>query len=180
MQDRVIENPLTGLRVVFHRAADDTSGRTLVYEMFLPPGGAGVATHVHPRQAERVDVLHGSVLVRVGRQRPLLGPGGRINLPAGTPHGLRNVADDVAHVVCELRPALGFESLLETSFALAAAGRANGNGEPGLLHRAAIAHAHFDTVRRAFPPAPLQWVVLALAARLGRLLGHADSLPPPG
>ncbi|MGE5274224.1 MAG: cupin domain-containing protein [Verrucomicrobiota bacterium] len=166
------------MRIVFRRTADDTNGRAVVFEMFVPPNGRGFATHVHPRQEERVDVLHGTVGVRVGRQRRSVGPGGRITVPAGARHGFWNAGEDVAHVVCELRPALRFDSLLETMFALAVGGETRGRAEPRLFRRAVIANAHFDTVRAAFPPAWVQRVALGVAARAGRLLGHTH-LPPP-
>ena len=71
--------------------------------------------------------------------------------------------------MCEIRPALQFESLLETMFALAADGKTNRKGMPNLLRLAVIANAHFDTVQLPFPPAILQRIGLALGAPLGRL-----------
>ena len=65
---------------------------------------------------------------------------------------------------CEVRPALGFESLIETMFALAAAGKTSKKGMPNPFRLAVIA-AHFDTVRLPFPPALLQRISLALARR---------------
>jgi hypothetical protein len=70
--------------------------------------------------------------------------------------------------VCELRPALRFESLVETMFGLAADGKTSSRGLPGLLRLAVIAREHFDTVRVPFPPAWAQRAGLALAAPLGR------------
>ncbi len=72
----------------------------------------------------------------------------------------------------DVRPALGFESLIETMFTLAAAGKTNRKGMPNPLRLAVIAKAHFDTVRLPAPPAFLQRAGLALAAPLGRLLGY--------
>jgi hypothetical protein len=55
-----------------------------------------------------------------------------------------------------VRPALQFEELLETMFALAADGKTNRKGMPNPLRLAVIANAHFDTVRLPFPPAWMQ------------------------
>ena len=74
-----------------------------------------------------------------------------------------------------MRPALQFESLLETMFALAADGKTNRKGMPNLLRLAVIANAHFDTVCLPFPPAWMQKVGLALGAPVGRLLGYAPT-----
>jgi hypothetical protein len=80
--------------------------------------------------------------------------------------------------VCEVRPALQFEQLLETMFALAAEGKTNSKGMPKPLRLAVIARAHFDTVRLPFPPVFLQRAGLALAAPLGRLLGYGPTYTP--
>ena len=74
-----------------------------------------------------------------------------------------------------MRPALQFESLLETMFALAADGKTNRKGMPNPLRLAVIAHAHFDTVRLPFPPTVLQRIGLALGAPVGRLFGYGAS-----
>jgi hypothetical protein len=80
--------------------------------------------------------------------------------------------------VCEIRPALQFESLIETMFALAADGKTNRKGMPNLLRLAVIANAHFDTVRLPFPPAILQRIGLALGAPVGRAVGYRPVYVP--
>ncbi len=93
------------------------------------------------------------------------------------PHGF--VA--AAHVhPSQSRPALQFESLLETMFALAADGKTNSRGMPNPLRLAVIAKHHFDTVRLPFPPAWMQKVGLVLGAPLGRLVGYRPTCEPDG
>ena len=90
----------------------------------------------------------------------------------GTPHRFWNAGEDDVRFLCEVRPALDFESLIETMFALAAEGKTNRRGMPNPLRLAVVAKAHFNTVRLPFPPAWLQRAALALGAPLGRLLGY--------
>jgi mannose-6-phosphate isomerase-like protein (cupin superfamily) len=168
----VIENPLTGERIVFRKTSRDTGGQAVVIETFVQPNGFVAAAHVHPSQEERFEVLRGSVGFKIGRRKIVAGPRSRVTVPAGTPHKFWNAGDVEAQFVCEVRPALQFESLLETMFALAADGKTNRKGMPNLLRLAVIAHAHFDTVRLPFPPAILQRAGLALGAPAGRLLGY--------
>lgn len=176
-----LENPATGTRLVWRRTSSETGGRAVVVEVFLPPNGFVPALHVHPRQRQRVEVLGGSVGVQVARRRAVVGAGTRLTVPAGTPHRFWNAGEETAQVMTEITPALRFESLLETLFALAADGRTNAAGRPGPLQLAVTAAAHFDTVRLAFPPAPLQRLALALAAPLGRAHGYrAVHAPAPG
>jgi len=71
-----------------------------------------------------------------------------------------------------VRPALQFERLHETMFALANDGKTNRKGMPSPFRLAVIANAHFDDVRLPFPPVWLQRAGLSLGAPLGRLLGY--------
>ena len=167
-----IENPVTGERIIFRKTSQETGGQAVVIETYVQPNGFVAAAHVHPGQEERFEVLSGSVGFRMGREKLVAGPGQRITVPAGTPHKFWNAGEDVAHFVCEVRPALQFESLLKTMFALAADGKTNRKGMPNLLRLAVIANAHFDTVRLPFPPALMQRIGLALGAPMGGLVGY--------
>jgi hypothetical protein len=108
----------------------------------------------------------------VGGKKLTLGPGEVAVVEAGTAHKFWNAGDEPVRFSCEVRPALQFESLLETMFALAADGKTSRKGMPNPLRLAVIAKAHFDTVRLPFPPAWMQAAGLALGAPLGRLLGY--------
>ena len=173
-----IENPVTGERIVFRQTSRETNGQAVVIETFVQPNGFVAAAHVHPSQEERFEVLRGSVGFKVGRKKLVAGPGQRITVPAGTPHKFWNAGEEEAHFVCEVRPALQFEALLETMFALAVDGKTNKKGMPNPLRLAVIANAHFDTVRLPFPPAILQRIGLALGSPAGRLLGYTPTYQP--
>ena len=173
-----IENPITGERLVFRKTSRETGGQAVVIETFVQPNGFVAAAHVHPSQEERFEVLRGSVGFKIGGKKLVAGPGQRLTVPAGTPHKFWNAGDDEAHFVCEVRPALQFESLIETMFALAADGKTNRKGMPNPLRLAVIANAHFDTVQLPFPPAFLQRFGLALGAPLGKALGYGPVYVP--
>jgi mannose-6-phosphate isomerase-like protein (cupin superfamily) len=173
-----IENPVTGERIVFRQTSRETNGQAVVVEAYVQPNGFVAAAHVHPGQEERFEILRGTVGFRVGRKKLVAGPGQRLTVPAGTPHKFWNAGEEEAHFVCEIRPALQFESLLETMFALAADGKTNRKGMPNPLRLAVIANAHFDTVRLPFPPAIVQRIGLALGSPLGRALGYEPVYVP--
>jgi quercetin dioxygenase-like cupin family protein len=173
-----IENPVTGERLVFRQTSRETGGEAVVIETYVKPNGFVAAAHVHPSQEERFQVLRGSVGFRVGGKKVVAGPGQRLTVPAGTPHKFWNAGEETAHFVCEIRPALQFESLIETMFALAADGKTNRKGMPNPLRLAVIARAHFDTVQLPHPPAWMQRAGLALGAPLGRALGYRSTYTP--
>jgi quercetin dioxygenase-like cupin family protein len=167
-----IENPVTGERITFLATSRDTDGEAVVIETVVQPDGFVAAAHVHPSQSERFAVAEGTLGLKVGGEKLTLGPGDVAIVEPGTPHKFWNEGDEPVRFVCEVRPALQFESLLETMFDLAADGKTNRKGMPNPLRLAVIAKAHFDTVQLPFPPAWMQAAGLALGAPLGRLLGY--------
>ena len=173
-----IHNPVTGERITFHQTSADTNGEAVVIECTVRPHGFVAATHVHPSQTERFNVIDGRLGMKVGRKKLLLERGDVAEVEPGTPHTFWNMGEEEVRFVCEVRPALQFESLLETMFALAEDGKTNRKGMPNPLRLAVIARAHFDTVRLPQPPAWLQRAGLALGAPLGRLLGYAPIYEP--
>jgi quercetin dioxygenase-like cupin family protein len=173
-----VTNPVTGETLVFRKTSADTNGEAVVVEAFVEPNGAVAAAHVHPAQEEQFEVLAGELEFRLGKKKLVAGPGDRVLVPAGTPHRFRNRGDEAAHFVCEVRPALGFEELIETMFSLAADGKVNRKGMPGPLRLAVIARHHFGDVRLPFPPSWLQRLALAVGAPLGRLFGYGPTYQP--
>jgi len=173
-----IDNPVTGERLVFRRTSAETDGEAVVFDCFVRPSGFVAKAHVHPFQEERFEVIRGSVTFRLDGQELAASPGDHVLVPAGKKHQFWNASDEEAHFRCEVRPALGFEQLIETMFTLAQAGKTSRKGMPNPLRLAVIARAHFDTVRLPFPPAWMQRVGLALASPLGWLLGYSATYRP--
>jgi mannose-6-phosphate isomerase-like protein (cupin superfamily) len=170
-----VENPITGERITFLATSADTNGDAVVIETVVQPQGFVAATHVHPFQSERFAVAEGKLALRVGGETMTLGRDESAIVEPGTPHRFWNAGAEEVRFVCEIRPALRFESLLETMFALAADGKTTRRGMPNPLRLAVIAKAHFDTVRLPFPPAWLQKAGLVLGASVGRLVGYGPT-----
>ena len=173
-----IHNPVTGERITFLATSADTDGDAVVIETVVQPHGFVAAAHVHPAQSERFAVKSGTLGLKAGRKKHELGPGEVVTVEPGTAHRFWNAGDESVTFVCEIRPALQFESLLETMFALAADGKTNRKGMPNLLRLAVIANAHFGTVRLPFPPSWLQKAGLLLAAPAGRVFGYKPTYEP--
>ena len=161
------------------RHSADTDGEAVVVELHVQPGGAVAAAHVHPAQTERFAVQEGTLGLKLGEEELTLGAGQVALVEAGTAHKFWNAGDSPSRFVCEIRPALQFESLVETMFALAADGKTSRKGMPMNPFRLAVlAKAHFDTVRLPFPPAWMQAAGLAVGAPLGRALGDEATYEP--
>jgi mannose-6-phosphate isomerase-like protein (cupin superfamily) len=171
-----LENPVTGEILIFHRTSRETDGEAVLVETIVRPDGFVAAAHLHPHQTERFEVLEGRLGLRVGDEELFAEPGEVVVVDPGTPHRFWNAGETEARFLCEVRPALEFESLIETMFGLAAEGKTNRQGMPNPLRLAVIARSHFDTVRLPFPPAWLQRLGLALGAPLGRVMGYRPSV----
>jgi quercetin dioxygenase-like cupin family protein len=167
----VIENPVTGERLLFLETSQETGGEYCLVECTVQPNGFVAAAHVHPYQTERFEIERGTVAFKLDGEEIVAEAGETVVVPAGSSHKFWNAGDTEAVFVTEVRPALQFERLLETMFALANDGKTNGKGMPSPLRLAVIANAHFEDVRLPFPPAWMQKLGLAMGAPLGRLMG---------
>ncbi|MCP9487503.1 MAG: cupin domain-containing protein [Gaiellaceae bacterium MAG52_C11] len=171
-----LENPVTGEVMIFHRTSAQTNGEEVLVEVIVRPHGFVAAAHVHPYQTERFEVHQGRLGLRLGDEQLVATPGDVAVVNPGTVHRFWNAGDEDARFTVEVRPALQFESLIETMFTLAAEGKTNRKGMPNPLRLAVIARAHFDTVRLPFPPPTLQRAALTLGAPLGKALGYRETV----
>jgi quercetin dioxygenase-like cupin family protein len=170
-----IQNPVTGERITFLATSKDTDGEAVVIETVVQPDGFVAAAHVHPSQTERFAVAEGTLGLKVEGKEMTLEAGDVAIVEQGQAHKFWNAGDEPVKFVCEVRPALQFESLLETMFSLAADGKTNKKGMPNPLRLAVIAKRHFDTVQLPFPPAWMQAAGLAIGAPLGKLVGYGET-----
>jgi quercetin dioxygenase-like cupin family protein len=177
-QGDVLTNPVTHETMMFRRTSAQTDGEAVVVETIVEPDGFVAAPHVHPQQSERFDVLEGELGLNVDGEEVIAHPGDSVTVPPGTAHRFHNPSDRPVRFVMEIRPALGFESLIETMFTLAAHGKTNRKGLPNPLRLAVIAKAHFDTVRLPRIPVFVQKTGLVVGALFGRVCGYRPAYGP--
>jgi len=173
-------NPVTGLRTVFRKTAQDTRGELLQVDWIGEPGWTTGPDHVHPRQEERFEVLSGKLSLRVGGVERVHGAGEVIVAPAGAPHAAWNAGDDEVHVLVDFRPALRTETAFETLAGLARDGKTNRAGAPKNPLRLALILREFEhEIYFVQPPLAVQRVILGALAFIGRLLGYRAEYPHP-
>jgi quercetin dioxygenase-like cupin family protein len=112
VESRIIDNAISGERIVIRTSGDQTGGRVLSFDLFLPPGGHVPAGHVHPVQEEQFTVIAGRMRFRLGRRTIVANPGETVRIPPGTPHWFGNAGAEVALTRVEVRPALRMEEVL--------------------------------------------------------------------
>jgi len=174
---QVIRNPATGETVTFLTTTAESHGQLLRIQMVADPSGGGISEHVHPRLTERHELQEGRLHVSLpGEERVLEAPA-RLEIPPMTPHSLRYGGDSPIRTIVEYTPSGGFESFLETVYALATDGKTDAQGMPSLLQSAVIGREHLDDY--ALPKVPLwaQKLLFGLLAPIGRLAGYKARYP---
>jgi quercetin dioxygenase-like cupin family protein len=168
---QILENPVSGERIIFRKTSADTDGELLAFELFLAPDGHVPGAHVHPQQEERFEVVKGTMKFRKGLKTVIARAGDTVVVPPGVVHRFDNAGEEPAHVLVEVRPALRMEQLFETATALAREGRTNRKGLPKPLELALFVREFEREVRAPFAPAGVVRVIVAplvwLAARRG-------------
>ena len=178
IEPRVIENPISGERIVIRQSGAETGGRLLSFDLYLPAGAHVPAGHVHPSQEERFTVVAGRMRFRIGRRTILAEAGQTVTVPAGKAHWFGNAGAGVAQARVEVRPALRMEEFFERTEAMGRAGTFLGSRLPRLRNLAAVLLEFQQEVAVPHAPAFLVRALLAPLAWLGRRRGHDASAGP--
>ncbi|HEX2740969.1 MAG TPA: cupin domain-containing protein [Rubrobacter sp.] len=169
----ILENPVTGQRIIFRQTSEDTDGALLEVEsVYTKPTPTRPPVHYHPGQEERFEVLAGDLHVVIGGEGRTLGAGETLLVPPGTTHSMWAEAEGV-RVNWQTRPALRTEAFFETISGISRDAKSGGKGSPNLLQAAVITQAYADEFRLARPPWAVQRVLFAVLAPLGRLFGYS-------
>jgi quercetin dioxygenase-like cupin family protein len=169
----VLENPKTGQTIVFQHTSQDTDGLLLEVEsVYTKPSPSRPPAHYHPAQEEIFRVLAGKLHATIDGRERTLREGETLVVLEGIRHEMWAEEGGV-RVNWQTRPALRTGAFFETIFGLAAEDKTNEKGVPNLLRSAVIAQAFADEFRLAHPPWPLQRLLFAVLAPVGRLLGYS-------
>jgi quercetin dioxygenase-like cupin family protein len=129
----VIHNPVSGERIVIRQSGEETGGRLLAFDLYLPPGSHVPARHVHPLQEERFTVVEGQIRFRLGWRRSFVAkPGETVVVPPGRAHWFGNAGSGISHARVEARPALRLQEVFEQSAAMEVVERFPGARAPRL------------------------------------------------
>jgi mannose-6-phosphate isomerase-like protein (cupin superfamily) len=112
---KLLMHPRTGDRLVVLEEATDPWGE-FRFEILTNVVTAPPEDHVHVAQAERLEVLAGTLNVRIGGRVHVLRAGAAITIPPGTPHAVWNVDPERTRTRGEFRPALDMQKRMEAMF----------------------------------------------------------------
>ena len=168
----VLSNPITGESIVVRAGRADTGDDRVVLDLVVPAGRAGGGEHVHAGASERVEVVAGRLGYAIDGDGGLALAGDVLSIAPGTAHEWWNAGTEDAVVRLDVWPAERFELMVETLFGLAAQGRTNRSGTPGVLQLAVLARAFGAEVVPAGRLVRTRRALLAALAPLGLALGR--------
>lgn len=183
---RVLENPVSGEKVIIHTSARNSDGRHWALEAFIPAyKGKIVAAHFHPRATERFEIIAGQARYMVAGKEYDAAPGDVITVPPGTAHihpwsnsaeGLHYRQSTELDQV-DFAALVKFDTMVETLFALAQEGKVNAQGQPTPLQLAVILRDVQPEGYLAGLPIWLQHALIGGLAGIGRLFGFKAYAP---
>jgi quercetin dioxygenase-like cupin family protein len=96
---------------VFRRTSADTGGAFVELDVLMEAGGGpgNAGAHVHPDIEEELRVLEGTATVQVGGEQRAVPPGGRLVIPKGVAHSIRNASDGFVLVRERFTPATSLD-----------------------------------------------------------------------
>jgi mannose-6-phosphate isomerase-like protein (cupin superfamily) len=162
-------NPQTGAWLETTRDGDD-----LLIERLMKPHTGKADGHVHMDYVETFEVIDGTATIHVDGEKRTLGPGERLELPAGVPHvNVHNDTDaDLHHLHRISAPGRTFaEAFISALGHHMENGTVNDQGEFSNLQLFVVLHGTRAQSYRTGIPIWLQKAVLPLGAAVGRMRG---------
>lgn len=150
------------------RSGGETEGRLLELEGTYPPHGPEPLLHYHPVQDEEFVIRAGSVMARIAGELTEVRIGSVLRIPAGTPHAMWNEGNEPCTVTWRTMPALQTEQFFRDVYRLAAEGRTDERGTPGVLDLAWLVPCYWHEIRVTRPPELVQRIIFGALGPLVR------------
>jgi quercetin dioxygenase-like cupin family protein len=182
---QILENTVTGVRVVFAKTPQETGGLYVVHEFTYPPGTGREYPHVHRVSSDRFEILEGQASYQLGGKPGQVKAGDALDFPPGIPH--LHPYNDGSDVL-KLRQTVTFptphmvelekiDGIVETFFGLARDGKVNKDGVPSFLQVMVSFGDLLPELAMPGVPMPVQRVMMGTLTAIGRLMGVRPRYP---
>src|SRR4051794_2772482 len=162
----VLEPGVLGVRIEIRETAESTGGERFEFDVVGRARGLLTQPHVHDTQAERHEVIEGSMRLTIDGRRHVLGPGDVMEVPVGATHRQQPGPESHGRVRVQLRPAGQTAGFLRRLQEMCDEGGMNRWGFPKPVAGARLVLDYGGEGHLAGPP-------LALQRRLARSLVRA-------
>ena len=174
-KDKIITNPKTGQTIKFLQTARDTGGRLLEMESSLRGHSTEPPLHYHPYQEETFSIISGQLTVRLNGELKTYSAGDQFHVSKDEVHSMWNEGEAPAVINWRVSPALETEYFFENTFGLAANGKSNEKGMPGILQIALLANKYDKIFRLSKPPFVLQKILFSILTPVAYLTRYRSS-----
>lgn len=174
-RNKIICNPKTGQTIKFLQTAQETGGQFILMETVFSPGSKEPPAHYHPHQSEKFTIFKGELTVRINGELRVYAPGQSLHVPKNTVHSMWNRSGSTTTVQWQVNPAMDTENFFEILMGLAADGKTNEDGMPGILQSALIANKYDNIFRLAGPSFILQKIIFSILTPFAYLAGYKPS-----
>lgn len=140
-------------------------------------GCSTIPTNTSTHQTEVIGVLAGEYGVEFEGVEHRLSEGETVTVPAATPHRHWNPTSDPVRVAHEHHPAGESAAHAQALWTLGLRGKTDVTGVPNVVRFAVIRRTYPGIVYPTTVPIPVQKVVYAVLAPIGRLFGYQPSVP---
>lgn len=182
---QVLENRVTGVRVVFVEVPQETGGLRVVHEFTYPPGTGREYPHVHQLSSDKFEILEGQATYQLNGETHQATAGDSFDFPPGVVHlhpwnngsealKLRQTVTFPTPHMVEL---VKIDGIVETFFGLANDGKVNKDGVPSFLQ---VMVSFGDLLPElAMPNIPIgvQRVMMGTLTAVGGLMGIKPRYP---
>jgi len=172
----VLENPITGERMIFRKTSEETEGKLFQTEFFMKPHSKGVATvsHIQPGLEQRLRVLSGTMNYTLGNKiKRVAKPGDEVIIPPKVSHYIWNDGDRELCAFDEYVPAYDMEKFFETCYGLAKDGKSNKKtGVPTFPQLAVMIRGFKKEIGPGSPSGKFLGALAIVIAPLARVRGY--------
>ena len=170
----IIENLVTGEKIVFLETSKDTGGKYVRYEYYAKPNSPISPEHFHPKAEESFEVIRGTVSFKIDGKERVSGPGDSEVIKAGVRHTGWNSGSEEIFIKSEIHPAMNFEDYYSTCFYLAKCGKTNKKGMPNIFQLAVLG---YDMKNQTFLPGFIwaQKLFFNVVGPIAKLFGYKST-----
>ncbi|MBK8022285.1 MAG: cupin domain-containing protein [Chloroflexi bacterium] len=182
---QVLENPVTGVRVVFVETPRTNGGLRLIHEFTFPVGMGREYPHVHQESRDIWEILEGTATYQLGGKTVVASAGDRVEFPPGVPHlhpyntgtGPLRVRQTVEFPTPHPEELEKIDAVVETFFGLARDGKVGPDGVPGFMQVMVSFGDLLPELAMPGIPLPVQRVMMGGLAAIARVRGIQPTYP---